>query len=58
VCAIEKLPFQHSMFCLFSLLGADDSQSPEIDQRPPEREWVRLKREKEGRPFKLLQKVV
>lgn len=57
VVAVKKVPFKHSMFCLFSLLGADPNQMPHLRERPPETEWCRLKREKEGRPFRLLRKV-
>lgn len=58
VVAIKKVPFKHTMFCLFSLLGADASvQAEVVDGRPQETEWCRLKRDGDGRPYRLIKKI-
>eukprot|EP01031_Cornospumella_fuschlensis_P029905 gene29905-36111_t len=61
ISAVEKKLLQHAHFCVHSVLRvqADAAASAVyVEALPPATEWIRLKREKQGRPFRLLQKVL
>ena len=56
---MEKKLLQHAHFCVHSVLRAQaEALSVDVEALPPATEWIRLKREKQGRPFRLLRKVL
>eukprot|EP01031_Cornospumella_fuschlensis_P029981 gene29981-36215_t len=59
ISAVEKKLLQHAHFCVHSVLRAQaEALSVDVEALPPATEWIRLKREKQGRPFRLLRKVL